>query len=183
MNNGNTAAQMDWRHKNSQHTRKQLFEESKSVSIGNPSSTERKINITHITSRYHLCANYTATPSPYISKTHQRTANRVMMRLEDTVDEALPCRPGLHLLALTVDKIPIELTAAGIDIHLSSPEPSTALPEVSGNPEGGNDKESEVSLEEVLGSTDVLADGRNSSVKLGDVSFCDTWSEFVLEHT
>ena len=93
------------------------------------------------------------------------------MRLEDTGDETLPRRPSLHLLALAVDKIPVELTTAGIDIHLRSPEPSSALPEVSGNPEGSNDKESEVSLEEVLGGTDTLADGGNSSVKLGNVSF------------
>ena len=105
-----------------------------------------------------------------------------MMRLEDTDDEALPRRPCLHFLALTVDEIPVQLTTAGIDIHLSGPEPSGALPEVSSNPEDRDDKESEVSLEEVLGGTDALADRGNSSVKLDNVSFV-TQSEFRVEHT
>lgn len=104
------------------------------------------------------------------------------MRLEDTGSKTLPRGPGLHLLALTVDEIPVQLTTAGIDIHLSGPEPSGALPEVSSNPEDRDNKESEVRLEEVLGGTKVLADGRNSSVELDNISYVSQ-SDFRVEHT
>lgn len=80
-------------------------------------------------------------------------------RLEDAVDHTLPRGPSLHLLALAVDEVPIKLTTASIDIHLGSPEPSGALPEVSGDPECGNNEESKVRLKEVFGGTDALAEG------------------------
>jgi hypothetical protein len=82
------------------------------------------------------------------------------------VSETLPRRPGLDLLALAIDEVPVELTAASIDIHLGSPEPPGTLPEVSANPESGNDKESKIGLEEIFGGTNVLADRRDGSVEL-----------------
>lgn len=92
------------------------------------------------------------------------------MRLENAGGETLPRRPSLHLLTLAVDQVPVELTTAGINIHLSGPEPSLALPEVSTNPEGGDDEGRKVRLEELRGSTGLGADGRDSSVELWNVS-------------
>lgn len=79
----------------------------------------------------------------------------------------LPRRPSGHLGALGVDVVPVELTAAGVDIDLGSPEPSLALPKVTDNPEEGNDEKGHIRLEEVLSSTETLADGGNGSVELG----------------
>lgn len=90
----------------------------------------------------------------------------MMMRLEDAGQGTLPGGPGLHLLPLAVNEVPVELTTAGIDVHLSSPKPSSALPEVSGDPESGYNEESKVRLEELLRSTGLGADRRDSSVEL-----------------
>jgi hypothetical protein len=73
-------------------------------------------------------------------------------RLEDAVEEALPRGPCLDLLTLRVDQVPVKLTTAGVDVHLSCPQPALALPEVSDEPESCNDKERKVGLEEVRGS-------------------------------
>lgn len=78
-------------------------------------------------------------------------------RLEDAGKETLPCGPGLHLLTLGIDEIPVKLTTASVDVHLGGSQPALALPEVTGNPEGSDDEDGKVSLEEIRGSTDVLA--------------------------
>lgn len=77
--------------------------------------------------------------------------------LKDASGKTLPGGPGLHLLALLVDEVPVELTAAGINVHLSGPEPSLTLPEVSSNPESTDDEEGEVGHEEVFSGTNLLA--------------------------
>jgi hypothetical protein len=79
-------------------------------------------------------------------------------RLEDAVVEALPRGPRLNLLALGVDEIPVELTTASVDIHLSGTEPALALPEVTRDPEGSDNEGSEVGGEEVRGGTDLALD-------------------------
>jgi hypothetical protein len=79
-------------------------------------------------------------------------------RLEDAVVEALPRGPRLDLLALGVDEIPVKLTTASVDIHLSGTEPALALPEVAGDPESSNDEGSEVGREEVRGGTNLALD-------------------------
>jgi len=94
----------------------------------------------------------------------------MIRRLENAGEETLPRGPLLHLLALAVDEIPVKLTTAGIDVHLSSPEPSGALPEVTADPERSDNEGRKVGLEEVLSGTDALADGGNSSVELLSVS-------------
>ena len=91
------------------------------------------------------------------------------------MEETLPRGPGGNLGTLPVDKVPVKLTATSVNIHLSGTEPSFTLPEVTGNPEGGNDEDGEVGLEEILGGTDLLAsreiNGRDGSVELNvDVS-------------
>jgi hypothetical protein len=65
--------------------------------------------------------------------------------LEDAVEETLPRGPGGDLGTLRVDEVPVEFTTASVNVHLSSAEPSLTLPEVSGNPKGSNDEDSEVS--------------------------------------
>jgi hypothetical protein len=86
------------------------------------------------------------------------------------VESALPGGPGLDLLTLAVDEVPVKLTATSIDIHLSDCEPALALPEVSGSPESSDDEKSKVRLEELIGCTSLLtrlkAERRNSSVEL-----------------
>jgi hypothetical protein len=61
--------------------------------------------------------------------------------LKDAGHEALPRRPGLHLLALLVDEVPVKLTATSVDIHLCGSEPTLLLPEVTGDPESTNDED------------------------------------------
>ena len=99
------------------------------------------------------------------------------MRLEDAGAETLPRGPGLHLLTLAVDQVPIKLTTTGVDVHLGGPEPSSALPEVSNDPEGHDDEESKVGLEEVFGGTDTLANRGDSGVELKIIS-----TRILMEH-
>jgi hypothetical protein len=73
------------------------------------------------------------------------------------VEETLPCRPGLDLLALAVDQVPVELTTTSVNVHLCGSEPALALPEVTGDPESTDNKGSEVGLEEIRGGTGLLA--------------------------
>jgi hypothetical protein len=90
--------------------------------------------------------------------------------LEDASADALPRWPGLHLLALLVDEVPVKLTATSVNIHLCGTEPTLLLPEVTANPEEGNDKDGEIRSEEVLDSTEPLAKWGDSSVKLYTIS-------------
>lgn len=100
----------------------------------------------------------------------------MIIHLEQAVEETLPRRLRRHLSALGVDKIPVELTATGVDVHLGSAEPSLALPEVTSNPESSDDESSEVGGEEVGGGTNLLAilktNGGYGSVELMRVSMC-----------
>jgi hypothetical protein len=77
-------------------------------------------------------------------------------RLEDAVGKALPRGPGLDLLTLFVDKVPVEFATAGIDVHLGRPEPACALPEVTSDPERTDHEKGEVGLEELVGGTDTV---------------------------
>lgn len=86
--------------------------------------------------------------------------------LEHAGSQTPPGRLQLHLLTLLVDQIPVKLTAAGIDIHLSSPEPSFALPEVSSGPEGSDDEDGKIGLEEIIGSAESHTNWGNSRVEL-----------------
>ena len=86
--------------------------------------------------------------------------------LEDAGTEALPGWPGLHLLALAVNQVPVKLTAARIDVHLGGSEPSLALPEISGDPESSDDEDGQVGLEEVVGGSEPGTNGGDGSVEL-----------------
>jgi hypothetical protein len=124
-----------------------------------------KVGITHTGTRYHLCVTHDDIPQTS-SKAHQRYSNCSKERLEDAVSETLPCRPSLDLLALAVDEVPVELTATGIDIHLSGPKPTSTLPEIADDPEQSNNEQRKIGGEEVFSSSEVLANGRDSRVKL-----------------
>ena len=80
--------------------------------------------------------------------------------------ETPPDGPLGVLGTLGVDVLPVELSAASVHIHVGSPEPGLALPQVSGDPEGSHDEEGKVGSEEVLGSTKVGTDGGDGSVEL-----------------
>lgn len=91
--------------------------------------------------------------------------------------ETLPRGPSGNLGTLPVDQVPVKLTTASVDIHLSSAEPTLTLPEVTGNPEGADDKDGKVSLEKVARGTSLLTgrqvEGRDSSVELVSILvFC-----------
>lgn len=93
--------------------------------------------------------------------------------LEDAVHETLPCGPRGNFGTLPVDQVPVELTATSVDIHLSGAKPSLALPEVTSDPEDGNNENGEVRLKKVFGSSSLLAlwktEGRDGSVELRPV--------------
>ena len=89
-----------------------------------------------------------------------------MIRLKDAVEKSLPCRPSLYLLTFAVDEIPVELTTSSIDVHLCGPEPTSALPEITADPESKDDEEGKVRPKEILSGTDALANGRDSSIEL-----------------
>lgn len=82
--------------------------------------------------------------------------------------EALPRRPGLDLLTLAVDEVPVEFTTAGVDIHLCGAKPSLLLPEIASNPEGSDDERGEVGLEEIGCGSSFAGDtdGGDGSVEL-----------------
>lgn len=86
------------------------------------------------------------------------------------MEETLPRGPTGNLGTLLVDQVPVKLTTASVDIHLSSAEPTLTLPEVTGNPEGADDKDGKVSLEKFARGTSLLTgrqvEGRDSSVEL-----------------
>jgi hypothetical protein len=96
--------------------------------------------------------------------------------LENAGEETPPRRPGLHLLALAVNEVPVELTTTSVDIHLCGSEPALALPKVTCEPESSDDEGSKVGLKEVRGSTSLLTrrktKGRNSGVELWLVLEC-----------
>ncbi len=73
--------------------------------------------------------------------------------LEQAIHKTPPRRLVPHFFTFLVNEIPVELTAASINIHLSCSQPSLALPEVSGKPESSDNKEGEVRLEKVTRST------------------------------
>ena len=75
------------------------------------------------------------------------------------MSETLPRRPGLNLLALAVNKVPVELTATSVDIHLSGPKPTSTLPKVADDPEQRDNEKREVRGEEVFSSSEVLTNG------------------------
>lgn len=81
----------------------------------------------------------------------------------------------LHFLPLLVNEVPIEFTAAGVDIHVSSPEPALTLPNPTTEPEKDDDRKGEVRLEECFSGTDVRANGRDGGVEL------QSWLEFWLK--
>ena len=86
--------------------------------------------------------------------------------LENFMESLLPSRPTSLLVSLSVNVVPVELAAASVNVHVFRPQPSLTLPEEADDPEEYHDRECEIGFEEPLGSTDVLANRGNGSVKL-----------------
>lgn len=88
--------------------------------------------------------------------------------LKGLVDKASPGGHGGDAGALGVDVVPVELTAARVDIHLGSSEPTGALPEETDDPEEDDDEEGEVSVEELLDGLGGGVLGNDGGVELSD---------------
>ena len=88
------------------------------------------------------------------------------MLLENNVESTSPRRHSGDPGALGVDDLPVELAATSVDINLVGAEPPLALPEVSADPEEGDDEEGKVAVEEVVSGTDLGAKGGDGSVEL-----------------
>lgn len=58
--------------------------------------------------------------------------------------EAFPRRQGSDMLAIRADLIPVQVTAASINIDLVKLQPTSALPDISSYPEGNDDGKSKV---------------------------------------
>lgn len=98
-------------------------------------------------------------PSPACSR---------MRDLEQLIHHPAPLRERLHVLAIRLDGLPIQLATAGIDVHLVGAEPARPLPEEAANPEEKDDGEREVRLEEALGVVEFCLTGRcDGGVELG----------------
>jgi hypothetical protein len=82
------------------------------------------------------------------------------------VQPALPRGPSSHLGTEGADLVPVQISAATVDIHVRSPEPSSPLPEKTNGPEEENAGECEVGLEPVLNSTKALAKRRHRNIEL-----------------
>ena len=73
------------------------------------------------------------------------------INLESVVQNAPPGRKASNLLSVGVDLVPVQLTAAGIDIDLGGLQPTSALPGITDNPEENDDEEGQEAVEETLG--------------------------------
>lgn len=95
---------------------------------------------------------------------------------------ASPLGPGGNLGSVGIDLVPVELTAAGVDIYLGGAEPTFALPQVTDGPEEEDDGGGEVALEEGFGSAETrFADGGgDSSVKLSRSNQYDFFRSFKM---
>jgi len=82
------------------------------------------------------------------------------------VEPALPGGHGSQLGTVGVDLVPVDLTAAGVDIDLLCAEPTGALPEEAANPEYDDDGKSQVGLEEAFGIVIAATNGAYSDVEL-----------------
>lgn len=92
----------------------------------------------------------------------------IHLRLHDLVQEATPCGPRGNLGTVGVDGVPVELTTAGVDIHLVGSEPTGALPGEADDPEDNDAEQGKLTLEEALDGVQArLADrSSNGSVEL-----------------
>lgn len=78
------------------------------------------------------------------------------------MEETSPGRQGSNLLALPADKIPVELTEAGVDVNVLGSQERLTLPDPSESPEAQDDGSSQELLEEALRSTHTLDIGASN---------------------
>lgn len=81
-----------------------------------------------------------------------------------------PPTSSSDLLTLGMDSIPINLTAASINVDLFDFKPTCSFPSVANGPEGEDDWEGQIRLEKNLSSLATirwLTDGEGGNVELG----------------
>jgi hypothetical protein len=83
--------------------------------------------------------------------------------LHDLVEDTAPRGVGRDLGAVGVDGIPVELTTAGVDIHLVGAEPTGALPGETNDPEDDDAEQGKLALEEALDSVETGLANRSSN--------------------
>lgn len=100
-----------------------------------------------------------AAPPRQVCSRHFRIQNRAKTLDEPLVEQPLPRWIGSDLGLVRVDLIPVVLTATCIHVHVNSPQPGLALPQVANDPEDYDDRQSKHGAEEVLGGTIALLTG------------------------
>jgi hypothetical protein len=83
--------------------------------------------------------------------------------------EAFPSRHLSKLLAVSVDFIPVVLTATSINIHISGAYPALSLPCEASSPEHQNNGKRQIGVEKALSVADPRSNWRNSHVELEEV--------------
>lgn len=75
------------------------------------------------------------------------------------------------MLSVRADLVPVQLATAGVDVNLVQAQPPRPLPDEAEDPEGDDDREGKVGLEEALGVVDArLARGSDGGEELRVVS-------------
>lgn len=92
--------------------------------------------------------------------------HRIQPLDEEGVDDSLPRRHSRQLGAVYVDGVPVQLAAASVDIDLVRAQPAGALPQEAADPEGNDDGEGKVRLEEALDIVESTTDGADGDEKL-----------------
>lgn len=82
-----------------------------------------------------------------------------MRTLEGMSQGTPPSRHSSNLSSVRVDEVPVKLPPASVEINLRGLKPTLTLPNVSADPEETDAEESEVSIEELFGGSDVCANG------------------------
>ncbi len=92
-------------------------------------------------------------------------------RLKQLLQITLPCGPSSNLSAISIDRFPVELTSASVNVNLVSPEPAGTLPGETDGPEEEDNGDGKALHEEILGSTNTAtADGSsNGNIDLKDL--------------
>lgn len=92
--------------------------------------------------------------------------------LKHLLEVLLPLGHAGNVCTISVDLIPVVLSAAYINIYILNLDPGLSLPGKSDDPEEDDNWQSKVGLEESLGSVEfaIVKWRGNSSVKLGNKS-------------
>jgi len=90
-----------------------------------------------------------------------------MVSNEDIMENLLPFRHGVDLGLVLVDLVPRQFAAVCVDVDLTRAQPALALPDEAADPEGDDDGERQVRLEEALSIIETfLACGTDGGIEL-----------------